>query len=155
VRATKIIRMPTSIILSTMINVKSSLVGRSGLLLLLLLSSCPPHGANAHLLGGGVLGFLRSLEDEERVGKKTLWFYCFFGANLHPSKLNLAKDCDYDDPDMIQFCPPAINPMVVHSGNPNLPMDSNPNLPVGSSLDFGVPFQDETTRKSIDLEAFC
>jgi hypothetical protein len=84
-------------------------MGRSGLLFLLFLCSVPS-GANADR-GGGVLGFLHSLEETD-VEKETLWFYRFFGANLHPSKLNLAKDCDYDDPNKIQFCPPALNPMI-------------------------------------------
>jgi hypothetical protein len=101
-----------------MLKAPSSLVGRSRLLVLLLLASAP-YGSNADL-GIGVLGFLLSLE-ESAVEKKTLWFYRFFGADLHPSKLNLAKDCDYDDPNKIQFCPPAMNPIVC--SNPNMPMD--------------------------------
>jgi hypothetical protein len=85
------------------------MVGRSALLLLFVLCFVPYGEADADF-GGGVLGFLRRLE--ETAAKKTLWFYRFFGANLHPSKLNIAKDCDYDDPNKIQFCPPALNPMA-------------------------------------------
>jgi hypothetical protein len=83
-------------------------LGRSGLLVLLILCSALS-GTNADL-GGGVLGFLHRLE--ESTGERTLWFYRFFGANLHSSEVKLARDCDYDDPSKIQFCPPALNPMT-------------------------------------------
>jgi hypothetical protein len=78
-------------------------MGRIWLLVLLILCSALS-GTNADL-GGGVLGFLRRLE--ESAGERTLLFYQFFGANLHSSKVNMARDCDYDDPSKIQFCPPA------------------------------------------------
>ncbi len=85
-------------------------MGRSGLLVQLLLCSIlSPSGAKADL-GGGVLGFLRNLEDT--VEKKTLWFYRFFGSNLHPDKLNLAKYCDYDDPvSYIHLTLPTLYPL--------------------------------------------
>ena len=91
---------------------------RKCLFLVVLLCAAP--GAVRADFGGGILGFLRSLE--ETVEKKTLWFYRFFGASLHPSKVNLAKDCDYDDPNKIKFCPPALNPMAY--ANPNLATSS-------------------------------
>jgi hypothetical protein len=93
--------------------VKPAVAGRCVFLIFLLLFSVP-NVVDAES-GGGVLFFLRSLE--ETVEKKTLWFYRFFGSSLHPSKLNLAKDCDYDDPNKIQFCPPALNPMIYRSQN--------------------------------------
>jgi hypothetical protein len=86
---------------------KTLRMGRSALLVILLL--CSISFRSDADLGGGVPGFLRSLE--EAVEKKTLRFYRFFGANVRPSKLNLAKYCDYADPNKIQYCPPALNPM--------------------------------------------
>ena len=70
-----------------------------------LLVACAFPGANAatELNFRGVSGFLRSLE-ERVVSEETLWFYRFFGENLHPSQLNMAKDCDYADPRTHQYC---------------------------------------------------
>jgi hypothetical protein len=98
---------------------KTPRMGRSALLIIVLL--CYISARPDADLGGGVPGFFRSLE--EAVEMKTLRFYRFFGANVRPNKLNLAKDCDYGDPNKIQFCPPALNPMIY----------ANPNLPAGSS----------------------
>ena len=115
-------RAPDVVLTTTMAKANKPLAsGRFGLLLLFLLLSAP-HGANAEF-GGGVLGFLRNLEFA--VEKRTLWFYRFFGNNLHPSKLNLAKDCDYNDVEKIRFCPPALNPAMYGDVNPNLAVNPN------------------------------
>jgi len=105
--------------------VKPKLLGRNVLLVVVLLCSVS-YRAKADL-SGGVLSFLRGLE--EAVEQRTLWFYRFFGSNLHASKWNLAKDCDYDDPNKIQFCPPAVNPV----------MYANPNLPGGGGSGKSIP----------------
>jgi hypothetical protein len=86
---------------------------------LLLLSAVCISGVDARA-AGGVLGFLRRLE--ERVEKKTFWFYRFFGTKQEEEKVNLAQQCDYDDPNKIQFCSPVnFNPRLAVNHNPNLP----------------------------------
>jgi hypothetical protein len=77
-------------------------MGRSGLLIFLLLCSVP---SNADL--GGICGSLRYME--ETVKKETLWLYRLFGSTAKDA-LVASKDCDYDDPIKIQYCPSALIP---------------------------------------------
>jgi hypothetical protein len=45
------------------------------------------------------------------VGRKSLWFYRYFSTTLSRNKVVGILDCDYDDPNLINFCPPPVNPM--------------------------------------------
>jgi hypothetical protein len=59
-------------------------------------------------LTGGFLNFLSGSGDETvevEVNKKRL--------TTSGTKLNLAKDCDYDDATKIVFCPPALSPLTL------------------------------------------
>ena len=140
-------RAPDLALSTTMAKANKPLVFcRSGLLVLFLLLSSP-HGANAEF-GGGVLGFLRNLEFA--VEKRTLWFYRFFGANLHPSKLNLAKDCDYNDVEKIRFCPPALNPAMYGDVNPNLAVNPNVAATTKTSGDMGGTAEKSLPSKCLE-----
>jgi hypothetical protein len=82
---------------------------RRGLLLcLFLVVYCASPGRAISDLTGGFLNFLTGSGDETievEVNKKRL--------TTSGTKLNLAKECDYDDAAKIVFCPPALNPLTL------------------------------------------
>lgn len=82
---------------------------RRGLLVcLFLLVYLASPGRAISDLTGGFLNFLSGSGDEtvEVEGNKKR-------LTNAGTKLNLAKDCDYDDATKIVFCPPALNPLTL------------------------------------------
>ncbi|KAL3913866.1 MAG: hypothetical protein SGILL_006324, partial [Bacillariaceae sp.] len=69
-------------------------------------------------LGQGILGFLRSLEEETQA--ETEWFYRHFGKSVDPAKLNAARNCHSGTDKYSEKCAPAVNPHAP-TANPNLP----------------------------------
>ena len=87
---------------------------RSALVLFLIglaLVAIPGEAAltnNGNPNGGGVIGFLRGLEEE--VHLETAWLYRHFGKNVDPAKIKSAQNCYYGNNKSMDNCAPAINP---------------------------------------------
>jgi hypothetical protein len=41
-----------------------------------------------------------------RVNRKGLQFFRHFGSELNRNKINRVLECNYEDPDTAQYCPP-------------------------------------------------
>jgi len=85
-------------------------------LILILLITC------SGCSGAGIESVAEWLKDVKGVfGRKTIWFYRYFGSTLNRNKVVGILDCDYDNPEKIKFCPPAIPPLLAGGGNGAVP----------------------------------
>lgn len=92
---------------SVMIN-NTTASPRHLMVLILLLATGPFVAAESYIILETVANWLQNLHDIAE--RKSLSWYRYFGETLNRHRHHGRMDCDYDDPDKIQFCPPEPRP---------------------------------------------